>query len=51
MNNNLWKYHYGNWILIRNNVKSATINYLGEIYIINNDDLVFRIKNENLKDL
>ncbi|CAB4483056.1 unnamed protein product [Rhizophagus irregularis] len=49
MNDNLWKYHYGNWIFVRSNVKSATINYLEEIYVIDNDNLVFRIKNEKSK--
>jgi hypothetical protein len=51
MNDNLWKYHYGNWILVRSNVKSATINYLEEIYVIDNDNLAFRIKNEKSKAL
>lgn len=36
----------GTWIQIRSNVKSATINYLGVIYVIDNDNLVFKIKNE-----
>ncbi|PKY41489.1 hypothetical protein RhiirA4_396056, partial [Rhizophagus irregularis] len=45
INNNLWKYRDGDWVLVKSNVKSATLNYLGEIYFIDNDNLVFRIKN------
>lgn len=38
---NLWEYNSGTWIQIRSNVKSATINYLGVIYVIDNDNLNF----------
>jgi hypothetical protein len=51
MNNNLWKYYNGNWILVKNNVKNATINSFGKIYFIDDNNLVFRIKNKKLKAL
>jgi hypothetical protein len=48
---NLWEYSYGTWIQIRSNVKSATINYLGVIYVIDNDNLVFKIKSDKSEAL
>ncbi len=42
--NNLWKYYGGTWSWIRSGVKSATINDIDEIYVVDDDNLVFRIK-------
>ncbi|RIA99533.1 hypothetical protein C1645_747042 [Glomus cerebriforme] len=49
--NNLWEYSIGIWTWIRSNVKSVSINSNGVIYVIDNDDLIYRIKNEKSRAL
>ncbi|PKK79154.1 hypothetical protein RhiirC2_842815 [Rhizophagus irregularis] len=45
----LWKYIEGTWVLIRNNVKCATINYNGDLFFLdkNNNYIIYNIKNSN----
>ncbi|CAB5178089.1 unnamed protein product [Rhizophagus irregularis] len=42
--NNLWELTMGTWTWIRNNVKSATINYNGNIFYIDNTNIIVCFK-------
>ncbi|CAB5178081.1 unnamed protein product [Rhizophagus irregularis] len=40
----LWEYINGTWTWIRNNVRTASINYNGDIFYIDNDNFIYKIK-------
>ncbi|RIA99539.1 hypothetical protein C1645_869919 [Glomus cerebriforme] len=41
--NNLWEYTKGTWTWIRDKVKSASINYNGDVFYIDYNDLIYKI--------
>ncbi|GBB93737.1 hypothetical protein RclHR1_22220002 [Rhizophagus clarus] len=43
-NNRLWEYSNGTWSLIRNDVKGATVNYNGDIFLIDSENSIYNIK-------
>ena len=42
-NNNLWELSMGTWTWVKNNVKTATINYNGEIFYIDSSNLIYKL--------
>ncbi len=41
----LWKYTNGVWTFVRDNVRGASVNDNGVIYIIDNDNLIHKSNN------
>jgi hypothetical protein len=38
----LWEYINGTWTWIRNNVRSASINYNGDIFYVDNNNIIYK---------
>ena len=43
-NNTLWEYTKGTWTLIRSQIKSASINYDGDIFCVDNYNSIYKIE-------